>query len=206
MTGRVPFRTSRDDRYFTDTYQVMPRDGYSKLFERMLRHPNIKVLLNTDYREIEDVIPYSEMIFTGPIDEFFDFKCGKLPYRSLEFQFETFDRPVFQPAAVVNYPNENAYTRVHGVQVPDRPGAPTHDRRLRVSEGQPAIPTIPCRDPRTPPSIGSIRRSPSAVRASTSCGRLASYRYYNMDQVVAQALTLSARLLRGENSLAAQSA
>ena len=205
VTGRVPFRTSRDDRYFTDTYQVMPRDGYSKLFERMLRHPNIKVLLNTDYREIESVIPHAEMIFTGPIDEFFDFKCGKLPYRSLEFQFETFDRPVFQPAAVVNYPNENAYTRCTEFKYLT---GQEHRRTTVVYEypkatGDPYYPV-----PR--PENAAIYRQYQALAERSEgvhfCGRLASYRYYNMDQVVAQALTLSARLLRGENSLAAQSA
>ena len=198
VTGRVPFRTSRDDRYFTDTYQVMPRDGYSKLFERMLRHPNIKVLLNTDYREIEAVIPYAEMIFTGPIDEFFDFKCGKLPYRSLEFQFETFDRPVFQPAAVVNYPNENAYTRCTEFKYLT---GQEHPRTTVVYEypkatGDPYYPV-----PR--PENAAIYRQYQALAERSEgvhfCGRLASYRYYNMDQVVAQALTLSARLLRGEN-------
>jgi UDP-galactopyranose mutase len=205
VTGRVPFRTSRDDRYFTDTYQVMPRDGYSKLFERMLRHPNIKILLNTDYREIEGAIPYSEMIYTGPIDEFFDFKCGKLPYRSLEFQFETFDRPVFQPAAVVNYPNENAYTRCTEFKYLT---GQEHPRTTVVYEypkaaGDPYYPV-----PR--PENAAVYRQYQALAERTEgvhfCGRLASYRYYNMDQVVAQALALSGRLLRGENRLAAQSA
>src|ERR687895_640038 len=83
VTARVPVRTNRDDRYFTDTYQVMPRHGYTKMFERMLDHPNIKIMLNTDYREIEQTIPYRSMVYTGPIDEFFDFRYGKLPYRSL---------------------------------------------------------------------------------------------------------------------------
>ena len=112
VTARVPARTNRDDRYFTDTYQVMPLHGYTRMFERMLAHPNIKIMLNTDYREIKDVIPYREMVYTGPIDEFFDYRYGKLPYRSLEFRFETHDTPVYQPEAVINYPNDHAYTRV----------------------------------------------------------------------------------------------
>ena len=130
VTGRVPFRTSRDDRYFTDTYQVMPRDGYSKLFERMLRHPNIKVLLNTDYREIEAVIPYAEMVYTGPIDEFFDFRCGRLPYRSLEFQFETFDRPDLSVRCRCELPERERLHAVHRIQVPHGTGAPSYDGRL----------------------------------------------------------------------------
>src|SRR5213083_2366300 len=79
VTARVPVRTNRDARYFTDPYQVMPRHGYTRMFERMLSHPNIKVMLNADYREIEDVIPHGEVICSGPIDEFFDYRFGKLP-------------------------------------------------------------------------------------------------------------------------------
>ncbi len=89
VTSRVPTRTNRDARYFTDTYQVMPLHGYTRMFERMLAHPNIKVMLNTDYREIQDFIPYQELIYTGPIDEFFHYCYGKLPYRSLDFEIKT---------------------------------------------------------------------------------------------------------------------
>ena len=112
VTARVPVRTNRDDRYFTDTYQAMPLHGYTRMFERMLAHPNIKIMVNADYREVRDMIPHREVIFTGPIDEFFDYRFGKLPYRSLEFKFETRDVAVAQQAPVINYPNENAYTRV----------------------------------------------------------------------------------------------
>src|ERR687885_842553 len=112
VIARVPTRTNRDDRYFTDAYQAMPLSGYTRMFERMLSHPNIKILLNTDYREIQGVIPYREMIYTGPVDLFFDYRYGKLPYRSLEFKHETHDRPVYQSAPVINYPNDYAYTRV----------------------------------------------------------------------------------------------
>jgi UDP-galactopyranose mutase len=112
VTARVPTRTNRDDRYFTDTYQAMPRHGFTRMFEKMLDHPNINVLLNCDYRDIKDEFPYREMIYTGPVDSFFDYRYGKLPYRSLEFKHETHDGPVFQEAPVVNYPNEHLYTRV----------------------------------------------------------------------------------------------
>ena len=108
----MPIRTNRDDRYFTDTYQAMPQHGYTRMFERMLDHPHIKLLLNTDYREIRDIIPYREMIYTGPIDEFFDCCYGKLPYRSLRFQHETINTVRYQEAPVINYPNEHPYTRV----------------------------------------------------------------------------------------------
>jgi UDP-galactopyranose mutase len=112
VTARVPTRTNRDDRYFTDSYQAMPLHGFTKMFEKMLSHPNIKIMLNTDYREIVDVIPYRKMIYTGPIDLFFNYCYGKLPYRSLKFKHETINKPLHQPAPVINYPNEHLYTRV----------------------------------------------------------------------------------------------
>jgi UDP-galactopyranose mutase len=111
VTARVPTRTNRDDRYFTDSYQAMPLHGYTRMFEKMLDHPNIKIMLNCDYREVESMIPYREMVYTGPVDAFFDYRYGKLPYRSLEFKHETLNQEVFQQAPVVNYPNDQLYTR-----------------------------------------------------------------------------------------------
>jgi UDP-galactopyranose mutase len=107
VTARVPVRTNRDNRYFTDTYQAMPLHGFTRMFENMLDHPNIKIMLQSDFRELEQLVPYKHLIYTGPIDEFFDFEYGKLPYRSLEFKHETINKPVFQPEAVINYPNEH---------------------------------------------------------------------------------------------------
>src|SRR4051812_28160617 len=112
VTARVPVRTNRDDRYFTDTYQVMPAHGYTRMFERMLDHPSISILLNTDYRDVAGLLPATEMIYTGPIDEYFDYRYGRLPYRSLAFRHETLNVPRHQRVAVVNYPNDYAYTRV----------------------------------------------------------------------------------------------
>src|SRR3954465_13362942 len=89
VTARVPVRTNRDDRYFADVYQAMPKHGYTRMFGRMLTHPNIKILLNADYREVAKMIPHKEVIYTGPVDEYFDYRYGRLPYRSLGFQFET---------------------------------------------------------------------------------------------------------------------
>src|SRR6187402_2502135 len=112
VTARVPVRTNNDDRYFTDSYQAMPKHGYTRLFEKMLAHPNIKVMLNADYREVQKAIPHNEVIYTGPVDEYFDYRYGRLPYRSLEFKFETLNTERHQPVAVINYPNDNLYTRV----------------------------------------------------------------------------------------------
>ena len=116
VTARVPTRTNRDDRYFTDTYQAMPLHGYTRLFENLLAHPNIKVMLNTDYREIVHVVPWKHMAYTGPVDAFFDHKHGRLPYRSLHFEHVTQPSPQGReyvlPVGTVNHPNDHGYTRV----------------------------------------------------------------------------------------------
>jgi len=205
VTARVPVRTNRDDRYFTDTYQAMPLHGYTRMFERLLSHPNIKIMLNTDYREIERVIPHGEMIYTGPVDEFFQYRFGKLPYRSLEFQFVTYERPVYQDAPVVNYPNENPYTRctefkyLTGQEHPKTSVVYEYPR----AEGDPYYPV-----PR-PENAAMYREYEALARLTTGvhfCGRLATYKYYNMDQVVAQSLTLYKRLIGARPRVIAQSA
>jgi UDP-galactopyranose mutase len=193
VTARIPTRTNRDDRYFTDTYQAMPLHGYTRMFERMLDHPNIKLMLNTDYREIAGCIPYRELIYTGPIDEFFDYRFGKLPYRSLEFRFETHDSPRVQPVATINYPNEHAYTRV--TEFKHLTGQRHHKTTVVYeyprAEGEPYYP-VPRRE-----NAELYKRYQELADATPDVhfvGRLATYKYYNMDQVVAQALTLYARL------------
>jgi UDP-galactopyranose mutase len=196
VTARVPTRTNRDARYFTDTYQAMPRRGYTRMFENMLDHPKIKVMLNTDYREIQRLVPYREMIYTGPIDEFFDHRFGKLPYRSLEFRHETLNVPVHQPAPVVNYPNEHPYTRVTefkyltGQEHPKTSIVYEYPR----GEGDPYYPV-----PR--PENAELYKKYQALADTASgvhfVGRLATYKYYNMDQVAAQALKLYSTLASG---------
>ena len=201
VTARVPIREGRDDRYFGDAYQAMPRHGYTRLFERMLAHPNIKVLLNCDYREIRAQIPHREVIYTGPVDEFFGHRFGRLPYRSLEFRFETHDRKVFQRAPVINYPNEHAYTRVTEFKylTGQRHHKTTVVYEYPRAEGDPYYPV-----PR--PENGELYRRYQALAESTPgvhfVGRLATYRYYNMDQVVAQALTLYGKLARRDQPAA----
>jgi UDP-galactopyranose mutase len=199
VTARVPARTSRDDRYFTDSYQAMPRRGYTRLFERMLAHPNIKVMLNADYREVREFVPHREIVYTGPIDEFFDYRFGKLPYRSLEFLHVTLAQPNFQPVGTVNYPNEHAYTRVTefkhltGQEHPKTSLVYEYPR----AEGDPYYPV-----PRA--ENAELYRKYQALAEATPkvhfVGRLATYKYYNMDQVVAQALTLYARLREGREA------
>ena len=105
VTARVPTRTNKDNRYFTDIYQAMPLHGYTKMFENMLSHPNIKIMLNTDYKEVQNIIPHKSLIYTGPIDCYFNYCYGKLPYRSIDFKFETLEQEFFQSVGTVNYPN-----------------------------------------------------------------------------------------------------
>jgi UDP-galactopyranose mutase len=193
VTSRVPTRTSRDARYFTDTYQAMPLHGYTRMFERMLAHPNVKVLLGTDYREVDGLVPYERIAYTGPIDEFFELQFGKLPYRSLEFRFETHDRPVFQPAPVVNYPNEHLYTRVTEFKYLT---GQEHARTTVVYEYPQAEgdPYYPVPRPENAELYARYRELAEALDDVVFVGRLATYRYYNMDQVVAQALATYRRL------------
>lgn len=194
VTSRVPVRSNRDDRYFTDKFQAMPLHGYTRMFERMLDHPNIKIMLNTDYRDVAEMLPYREMVYTGPIDEFFDCCFGKLPYRSIEFKFETIDTPTFQPAPVVNFPNEYAYTRVTEFKYLT---GQEHRKTSVVyeyprAEGDPYYPV-----PR--PENTDLYKKYKALADATPgvhfVGRLATYRYYNMDQVVAQALATFERIM-----------
>nr|MBA2446666.1 UDP-galactopyranose mutase [Chloroflexota bacterium] len=195
VTSRVPTRTNRDDRYFTDRYQAMPLHGYTRMFERMLAHPNIKIMLNTDYREIEEMIPYREMVYTGPIDEFFCMRYGKLPYRSLDFKFETVHVPRHQPAAVINYPNEYAYTRVTEFKYLT---GQEHAKTSLVFEYPQADgdPYYPVPRPENAELYKRYKALADATPGVHFVGRLATYKYYNMDQVVAQALAVFERIMR----------
>jgi UDP-galactopyranose mutase len=193
VTARIPVRTNRDARYFTDAYQAMPLHGYTRLFERLLDHPNINIMLNTDYRDVLGVIPAETLIYTGPIDEFFEHRFGVLPYRSLDFKFETVNVPVHQSAPVINYPNDYAYTRVTEFKYLT---GQEHPKSTIVYEfpkdgGDPYYPV-----PRAE-NNEIYRRYEKLAQATPNVhfvGRLATYKYYNMDQVVAQALTLCAKI------------
>jgi UDP-galactopyranose mutase len=189
VTARVPTRTNKDDRYFTDTYQAMPLYGYTKMFQKMLSHPNIKIMLNTDYKEIIDIIPYKFMIYTGPIDSFFNYCYGRLPYRSIEFKFETLDMEVFQPTGTVNYPNEHAYTRITEFKYLTGQKNPKTSivYEYPKAEGDPYYP-IP--RPENAEIYKKYQALANAMTNTSFTGRLATYKYYNMDQVVAQSLSL----------------
>lgn len=197
VTARVPTRTNRDDRYFTDTYQSMPLHGYTAMFQNMLNHPNIKVMLNTDYKEIIDIIPHKYLIYTGPIDAYFNYCYGKLPYRSLEFKFETIDAESFQPTGTVNYPNEQAYTRITDFKY--LTGQKHHKTSVVYefprAEGDPYYP-IPRQE--NAELYKKYQQLTTSMTNTYFVGRLATYKYYNMDQVVAQALTLFKKIMQGQ--------
>ncbi len=188
VAARVPARLNRDDRYFTDEFQAMPTHGYTRLFENMLSHDNIRIALGTDYRDLVDQVRYRQLIYTGPIDEFFNYRYGPLAYRSLQFEFKTLDCERLLPVAVVNYPNEHAYTRV--TEFKHLTGQ-QHQKTSVVYEypqadGDPYYP-VPS------PETAAVYREYKALADATPnvhfVGRLATYKYYNMDQVVGQALS-----------------
>lgn len=194
VTARVPTRTSHDDRYFLDRFQAMPRDGYTSMFEKMLAHPNIDVRLSTDFRDLRDDPPARKLVYTGPIDEYFDHCHGPLPYRSLVFRHTTVDTERFQPVAVVNYPSEDVpYTRIteykHLTGQQHAKTSLTYE--YPSAEGDPYYPV-----PR-PENALLYRRYQALADQHPDVlfvGRLATYKYYNMDQVVAQALATYTRI------------
>ena len=193
VTARVPTRTNEDDRYFNDAYQFMPAGGFTNMFTRMLDHPNIEVMLDCDFREVRARIPHRRLIYTGPIDEFFDFRFGKLPYRSLVFKHVTLNKEWHQPVAVVNYPQEHDYTRVTEYKhlTGQRHGQTSVTYEYPSDAGDPYYPV-----PR-PQNAELYRRYESladCLRDVWFVGRLATYRYYNMDQVVGQALATFRRI------------
>lgn len=202
VTSRVPTRTDSDDRYFQDRHQCMPRHGYTRMFEKMIDHPNICFMPNTDYADVRDAVAHDHLVYTGPVDEFFGYRFGKLPYRSLRFEHVTVDQSQFQRVAVVNYPAPDcAYTRITEYkhltgQVHPRTSV---SREFPVDEGDPYYP-IPA-----PENAALYRRYEELAERTpgvTFTGRLGTYRYYNMDQVVAQSLALFARIAQ-ESSLTA---
>jgi UDP-galactopyranose mutase len=194
VTGRVPIVISRDNRYFQDTYQSMPSLGYTAMFRRMLSHRNIRVLLNTDYKDIAGEVKYDRMVYTGPIDSFFDSMYGPLPYRSLRFEFRTLDQEWFQEVGTVNYPNEHDFTRITeqkyltGQRLPKTTITVEYPQRYEPGVNDPYYP-IPREDNREAYNkyLNEVKKLGGSVLLA---GRLADYKYYNMDQAAARALKL----------------
>jgi UDP-galactopyranose mutase len=195
VAARIPTRTNTDDRYFTDTYQQMPLNGYTAMFTRMLDHPNIDIRLNTDFFEIRDSLSTDYIVYTGQIDRYYDFRFGKLPYRSINFIHEHIaDIEYFQQVGTVNYPNEKDYTRI--TEFKHLTGQSCKGtsivKEYPCSSGEPYYP-IP-----RPENAELFKRYQSLAMEDSNVffvGRLAQYRYYNMDQAVAAALSLSKKIL-----------
>ena len=198
VTARIPVRTDTDDRYFTDSFQAMPADGFTALFERMLDHPMIETRLGVDFAEVRDRIDYDRLVFTGPIDEYFGRRFGPLPYRSLVFRHETRDEERYQPVAVVNYPDEaTPYTRVTEYKhlTGERGPRTSLTYEYPSDRGDPYYP-VP-----NPANQALFRRYEALAGREPDVifvGRLATYRYYNMDQIVGQALATYRRLAARE--------
>ena len=196
VTSRIPTRTNTDDRYFGDTFQAMPLEGYTKMFERMLDHPLIDKRLGTDFRDIkDDAFEIADhIIYTGPIDEYFDFRFGKLPYRSLKFDHQTLEQEQFQEVAVVNYPSEDVpFTRISEYKhlTGQEAQVTTITYEYPSAEGDPYYP-IP--RPENQELFKKYEALADATDDVTFVGRLATYRYYNMDQIVGQALATFRRM------------
>ena len=197
VAARIPTRTNDDDRYFTDRFQAMPEAGYTKMFERLLDHPGIEVRTATTYEDVAAGIDRRRTVFSGPVDEYYQHRFGKLPYRSLRFEHEHLPATNrLQPVGTVNYPNDHGYTRI--TEFKHLTGQ-THAgssivREYPTAEGDPYYP-IP-----NPDNEALFKRYEALAEAETEVffiGRLAQYRYYNMDQVVGASLALARRLIDG---------
>jgi UDP-galactopyranose mutase len=193
VAGRIPVRTNTDDRYFTDEFQVMPKDGYTRMFERMLANPLIELHLGIDFHTIKESVTYKNIIYTGPIDAYFSYKFGKLPYRSLEFDFQTMDTNLYQTSGTINFPNDHEYTRITefkhltGQEHPKTTVCYEYPR----ADGDPYYP-IP--RPVNAALYAKYKELADATPNVLFVGRLGTYKYYNMDQVVAQALAIFSNL------------
>lgn len=197
VSGRVPVYLSRDDRYFQDNWQAVPSRGYTEMFRNILDHPNIKVMLNTDYKEIIEDVKIDKLVFTGPIDEYFDYSHGQLPYRSLRFEFD--NKPMrdteslFQERAQVNYPNSNDYTRITefrhitGQKALSTTIAYEYSEAYEIGKNDPYYP-IPKDENHE--MFAKYKAESEKLNSVYFTGRLANYKYFNMDETVGVALQL----------------
>jgi len=197
VAARIPVRTNDDDRYFLDRFQFMPSRGYTAMFCNMLSNPLIDTALATDFKEIGGTCKYDHLIFTGPIDSYFSFILGKLPYRSLRFEHEHLPKvKQFQCTGTINYPNDFRYTRITEFKhlTGQVHSGTSVVREFPAAEGDPYYP-VPA------PANEALYKQYQALslkeKAVTFVGRLAQYRYYNMDQIVGAALATCEKLING---------
>jgi UDP-galactopyranose mutase len=191
VCGRIPVRSTDDCRYFSDKYQFMPKEGYTKMFEKMLSHKNIEIALDTDYKNLMNEIKFDKLVYTGPIDAFFDYQFGKLPYRSIRFEYDYYEKQNYQSTGQVNFVDmKEEYTRVTEYKyltLQDAAGT-TISKEFSLKDGEPYYP-IPTEQNRE--LFLKYRAMSGTLRNVIFCGRLAEYQYYNMDQVVANAIHLT---------------
>jgi UDP-galactopyranose mutase len=203
VCGRIPIRTNRDDRYLSEKFQALPKDGYTAMFRRILAHPKIKVMLKTDYREARTQVRYKHLIYTGPLDEYFEHCFGPLPYRSLRFAPETVPQEFFQPAMQVNYPNDHDFTRIVEIKHATKQQIPvsTIVREYPEDFGPGKEPYYPIPAPDAAALYQRYAELGARETGVSFVGRLATYRYYNMDQVIGSALTLFKKLAARSGSV-----
>lgn len=197
ILARIPIRNNFDDRYFTDKYQAMPKDGYTKIFERMINHPNIKLKLNTDWLDFANSKDSYEMIFfTGRIDQFFSYKYEPLEYRSLKFVFETINKEYFQERAQVNYPNTEKFTRITEPKhaTGQKSNYTTIIKEYSTWEGEPYYP-VPSENNKSLYAKYQSDAKEYEKKNIYFVGRLAEYKYFNMDQAFKNALELFERII-----------
>ena len=198
---RIPVRTNDDDRYFTDTYQMMPLKGYTEMFHRMLDHPHISKFLGIDFLPIRDQIAYSHLIFTGPIDAFFDYQFGPLPYRSLKFEFEYHPVTQYQKVGTVNFPNDFDYTRITefkhltGQKAPGTVILKEYPCDAQITN-EPFYPILCKEHDEILAKYQTLAKSLEDAGNTTFIGRLAEYKYYNMDQVTEAAFNTAEKILQ----------
>jgi UDP-galactopyranose mutase len=202
ILSRVPVAITRDDRYFTDPYQGIPRPSFHRLFEHLLSHPNIHVLLQTDYKSVMDVLPFKKIIYTGPIDYFFDYQFGKLPYRSMHWDFQAISQELFQEVAVINYPNDYEFIRIAeykhftGQKHPATTISVEYPCDYDLECNDPVYPTLTARNLE---QYAKYEQAAQKLDSVYFLGRLAQYRYYNMDEIVKAALDLFREISHAES-------
>lgn len=200
VSSRVPVYISRDNRYFQDKFQGIPSGGYTNLFQKLLNHKNIHILLNADYKEIESDIKYDKIIYTGPIDYFFDFAHGRLPYRSLQFEFENKQTEYIQPVAQVNYPNDDLFTRItefkHFLGQQHNSTTFAREYSLEYVFGK-NDPYYPISNDDNQKIYDKYLMDAAKLKNAIFCGRLADYKYYNMDEVIGVALMIFEKKIAG---------
>jgi len=201
VCGRIPIRTNRDDRYLAERFQALPKEGYTAMFRKMLSHPKIEVRLRTDFRETRQQVAYDHLVFSGPIDEYYDHCFGHLPYRSLRFEPESLAQEYFQPAMQVNYPNDHKFTRIVEIKhaTGQKLGSTTIVREYPQNFGPGREPYYPIPAPDARLLYSKYAERAAQEKNVSFVGRLATYRYYNMDQIVGMALAEFERLRQKES-------